>query len=133
MNFEELSDTISSDELKEYFKEFLKIYKNKPNHPSALKDLYELAYRQWDTYEPVSEEIAQQISEYLFSSIKFNSYDVMDTILSIVENLSLKDVFFYIVNNKEQAVNPSVRSLIDEAENDYSDIIDNPFGLIDNI
>ncbi len=131
MNFGGLSDTLESKELAGYFRQFFEIYGGKPKNIIALKDLYELAYRQWDTYEPLEDEMSNQVSDYLLSAIQLNSYDIMDTVLSIVENLSLKNVFEYIVERKDDINNPSVRLLVDEAENDYSDTIGNPFGFIE--
>ena len=131
MNFGGLSDTLESKELAGYFRQFFEIYGGKPKNMTALKDLYELAYRQWDTYEPLEDEMSDKISDYLMSAIQLNSYDVMDTVLSIVENLSLKNVFEYIVEKKDYITNPSVRTLVDEAENDYSDTIGNPFEFIE--
>ena len=131
MNFGGLSDTLESKELAGYFRQFFEIYGGKPKNMTALKDLYELAYRQWDTYEPLEDEMANKVSDYLMSAIQLNSYDVMDTVLSIVENLSLKNVFEYIIEKKDYITNPSVRTLVDEAENDYWDTIGNPFGFIE--
>lgn len=131
MNFGGLSDTLESKELAGYFRQFFEIYGGKPKNMTALKDLYELAYRQWDTYEPLEDEMSNKVSDYLMSAIQLNSYDIMDTVLSIVENLSLKNVFEYIVEKKDYITNPSVRTLVDEAENDYSDTIGNPFEFIE--
>ena len=54
----------------------------------------------------------------------------MDVILSIIENLSLKEVFQYIVSEKDNIRNISVRELVEEAENDYADIIGDPFSAL---
>ena len=131
MNFGGLSDTLEAKELAGYFRQFFEIYGGKPKNMTALKDLYELAYRQWDTYEPLEDEMSNKVSDYLMSAIQLNSYDVMDTVLSIVENLSLKNVFEYIIEKKDYITNPSVRTLVDEAENDYWDTIGNPFEFIE--
>ena len=130
MIFDGLSDSLDTKELESYFRNFFEIYENKPKTMPALKELYELAYRQWDTYEPVSSCIAEKAEKYLMSAIQINSYDIMDIILSITENLSLKDIFSYIISKKEDIRNPSVKVLIEEAENDYSDTIGNPFDCI---
>ena len=131
MNFGGLSDTLEAKELAGYFRQFFEIYGGKPKNMTALKDLYELEYRQWDTYEPLEDEMSNKVSDYLMSAIQLNSYDVMDTVLSIVENLSLKNVFEYIIEKKDYITNPSVRTLVDEAENDYWDTIGNPFEFIE--
>lgn len=133
MHFKELSDTLDAKELAGYFDEFFKLYEGKPKNKGALQDLYELAYRQWDTCDTLSEELEEKTASYLIAAIQFDSFEIMDLIMSIVENLSLKKVFDYIIKNKIHISNPAVRSLIEEAENDYSDTIDNPFDLFDSI
>lgn len=130
-DYQSLSDSMESDELEVYFKEFIDIYMYKPKTLEALKQLYELAYRQWDTYENLNPEIEKKLEEYLLTSINLKSYDVMDIIISIVENLTMKRVFDFIIKNKSYVTNSSIRRLIDEAEEEYSDTIDNPFDIDD--
>ena len=60
-------------------------------------------------------------------AMNFKSFDITDVILSIVENLSLANVFSYIVDEKDNVGLPSVRNLIAEAEQEYSDTIFDPF------
>ncbi len=131
MNFKKLSDTLDTEELAAYFEQFLNLYESKPKTKAALQELYELAYRQWDTYEPLREDLAEKVSTYLIAAVRLNSFEIMDLILSIVENLSLKKVFDHIVENKSDIQNSSVRTLIEEAEIDYADTIGNPFELLD--
>lgn len=130
-DFKNLPTTLTSEELADYFNEFLKIYTNSPKTQYALQELFELAYRQWDTYEQISSELSEKISDYLISAINPDSYETMDIILSIVENLSLKSVFDYIISIQDDVKNSSIVSLIEEAKEEYSDRICNPF-LIDD-
>ena len=130
MIFGGISETLEASELELYFKRFLDVYGDKPKNITALKDLYELAYRQWDTFEPVSDEIYKKLTEYLMSALKLNSYEIMDVIVSIIENLSLKEVFQYIINEKGNIRNIAVKELVEEAENDYADIISDPFSVL---
>ncbi len=127
-----LPESMESDELAGYFKEFLSEYSDKPRTLPALKQLYELAYRQWDTYESVDEDIAEKLDEYLRSAINFKSYEIMDTLMSIVENLSLKNIFHYIVDQVDDIMDQSVRELIQEADEEYGDRIDDIFGDLDD-
>ena len=90
MIFEGIAETLEASELELNFKKFFDIYGDKPKNITALRDLYELAYRQWDTFEPVSDEIYKKLTEYLMAALRLNSYEIMDVILSIIENLSLK-------------------------------------------
>ncbi len=132
MDYKNLSDTLEPSELEGYFNAFLNQYSNKPKSLKALRQLYELSYRQWDTYEVLAPEISKKISEYIISSINFKSFDIMDTIISIVENLFLKDVFDFIVSKKDIVTSESVKMLITEAEEEYSESICNPYGDLDD-
>ena len=129
--YKSLSNTLDANELENYFREFLIDYAEKPKNLEALKGLYELAYRQWDTYEVLEEALAEKIADYIISAINFDSYEKMDIILSIVENLSLKTVFDYIMSQYNYVKSQSVKNLIDEAYDEYSDKISDPFGVDD--
>ena len=126
-DYKTLSDSLGADDLEGYFNDFLEQYSNKTKSLKALRQLYELSYRQWNTYEVLAPEISKKISEYIMSSINFKSYDIMDTIISIVENLFLEDVFEFIVSKKDIVTLESVRELISEAEDEYSEAIHNPY------
>ncbi len=132
VDYKNLPDSLEAEELEIYFNEFLRNYADKPKDIDALNQLYELAYRQWDTYENIAPELADRLENYIMSAINFDSYDITDIVISIVENLSLKNVFNYITDSKEGIVNPSIRKLIDEAEEEYADSIDDPYSDIDD-
>ena len=129
VDFASLPESLESEELEGYFKEFLDMYGNERVDLFTLKQLYELAYRQWDTYEFLDEELKSRLDDYVMGGLNFADYDLMDVTLSVVENLSLKSSFRYIVDNKDKAKTPQIRRLIEEAEEEYSDTIDNPFDL----
>ena len=132
VDYKNLPDSLEAEELEIYFNEFLRNYADKPKDIDALNQLYELAYRQWDTYENIAPELADRLEIYIMSAINFDSYDITDIVISIVENLSLKNVFNYIIDSKEGIVNPSIRKLINEAEEEYADSIDDPYSDIDD-
>ena len=126
-DFRSLPESMESEDLAECFMKFLEEYGEKPKNMIALKQLYELAYRQWDTYEMLREDIAEKIEAYLMAAMNLRSYEVTDVILSIVENLTLKNVFAYIVGEKDNVSIPAVRHLIIEAEEEYGDSIEDPY------
>ncbi len=123
---------MESSELSEYFNEFIDEYFDKPKNLQTLKQLYELAYRQWDTYEALDENIEKKLEDYLMSALDFKSLELVDTILSIVENLSMKNVFQYIVGQKDNVKIFAIKELIEEAEEEYSDSIDDPYSDLDD-
>ena len=117
-----------SEELAGYFREFLEVYADAPKKLTVLGELYELAYRQWDTYEKLDPSIEESLEQYLMQAMDFRSFEITDKILSIVENLSLKQSFEYIISQKDENILPAVRELIEEAEEEYGDSIENPYG-----
>ena len=131
-DYKSLPDSMEANELADYFNEFISIYSDKPKNVEALNQLHELAYRQWDTYESLDEDIAAKIESYLMSAIDFKSYEIMDSVISIVENLTMKNVFEYIINNKSSVSASSILNLIEEAEEEYADSIDNPYENLDD-
>ncbi len=132
-DFKSLPTTMESEELANYFHQFLDIYTNKPKSSQALAELYELAYRQWDTYDRLDEELSQKISNYLIAAININmnTYEIMDVIISIVENLSLAEVFEYLISKRDSVKNKTVAKLIEEAEDEYAERINDPFAIDD--
>ncbi len=133
MDFRTLSESLEADELREYFIQFFNEYQDKPKNMESLGQLHALAYRQWDTYEPLDDNIAEKAEEYLMSAVNFSSYEITDIILSIVENLSLKNIFGYIVDSKDKVSDAAIARLISDAQEEYGERINNPYGDFDDI
>ena len=91
-DFRSLPESMEAEELAAYFNKFLSECGKNDYSLYALKQLYELAYRQWDTYEALNPEIGEKIEAYLMSAMNLKSYEITDVIISIVENLSLKNL-----------------------------------------
>ena len=127
-DYRSLPDSLEAEELAGYFREFLEVYADAPKTLAVLGELYELAYRQWDTYEKLDPSIEESLEQYLMQAMDFRSFEITDKILSIVENLSLKQSFEYIISQKDENILPAVRELIEEAEEEYGDSIENPYG-----
>lgn len=128
LKFSNLPDYMTIDELKTNFEEFLKYYDNYYyNIEEGLEDLYELADRQWHTYELLSDSLKEKIEEYLYKIIDLDSYPIIDWILVIIPRLGLENVFFTILKRKKYIKNIEVLKLIEEAEEEYGDTVSNPY------
>ena len=130
-DYKSLPSVMESSELKKCFEEFLLIYSDKKRNKKALDQLYELAYRQWDTYEALDEDIEEKIGDYIISAVDISSYSIMDTVMSIIENLSLKKPFNFVMDQRSKVTSPEVLELLDSAYDEYNDIIGDPFGGLD--
>ena len=131
LKFSNLPDYMTIDELKTNFEKFLKYYDNYYyNIEECLEDLYELADRQWHTYELLSVSLKAKIEEYLYKIIDLDSYPIMDWILVIIPILGLENVFFTILKRKKYIKNIEVVKLIEEAEEEYGDTVSDPYSGI---
>ena len=126
----ELPESIKSDELQKYFKEYIELYYNKTNEENvcyALSELLELADRQWHTYEVIKDKIKKQLENYIKSIINFENEDVMDYVLYIIPRIGMGDLFRYILQNKNCIYNVNVKFNIEESEKEYGSTVDNPY------
>ena len=94
MDFLTLPESLEAKELEEYFNLFLDEYEGKPKNLYALKQLYELAYRQWDTYEKLDEELEEKIEKYIMGAMNLSSYDITDIIISISIVVKFNNILF---------------------------------------
>lgn len=91
------------EELKNKFFEFLICYSNdttEHNVNYALDELFELADRQWNTYELIDSEVKCQVEKYIMSIIDFENEEAMEPILCIIPRLGLKNLFQYLLEKK---------------------------------
>lgn len=128
INFFELPDYLSDEELEQLFFEFISIYQGtRDNVEYALDVLFELADRQWHTYTTIRPEVKTNIEIYLFSVINLESETIMDSILTIIPRLGLKKVFEYILNVKDNISNVKIINEIEGANHEYGEHVDNPY------
>lgn len=129
-HFSNLPDYMDYNELRQYFIEYLIIYANNTNKDNvhyALKELLELADRQWHTYDLLDNEIKKQLVKYLKSVIDFEDKKTMHYILLIIPYIGMGELFAYIVDNKDYIKNTDVLKEIRLSEKEYGDSVDNPY------
>ena len=128
--FHELPDSIDSDEIKNYFIQYLIYYCNNTDITNiyyALNELLELADRQWHTYQILDSAIVYQLEKYLESIIDFDDEEIMDYILSIIPRIGMKSLFDYILENKGCIHKKSILDNVNESEIEYGCTVDNPY------
>lgn len=128
--FYELPDALHEEVLKKKFIEFITCYHNNTSVSNiyyALSELLELSERQWNTYELLEEEIKKVIEQYLKSIINFEDKEIIDYMLSIIPMLGLNELFEYIIQNKKAINDETIVKIIEEAEEEYGDDVDNPY------
>lgn len=129
-NFHELSESIASAELRNYFIDFLIQYCNSTddrNVQNILSELLELSDRQWHTYEMLDSEIKKQLTKYIKTIIDFEDEEIMDCVLCIIPRLGLGDLFGYILENKKSIKNLAVLKNINEAIDEYGQDVEYPY------
>ena len=73
VDYKNLPDSLEAEELEIYFNEFLRNYADKPKDIDALNQLYELAYRQWDTYEKLDKSYILSVKKEPFAYVCFTN------------------------------------------------------------
>lgn len=123
-----LPDDMEVEEVKKYFNEFIDLYGNsRANIEYALDELIEISDRQWNTYEIIDDTTKNNIERYLFNIICLESETIMERILVIIPRLGLKEVFDYIVKEKDKILNKNVLNNIEESISEYGQHVEDPY------
>ncbi|KAA1257044.1 hypothetical protein LF1_56820 [Rubripirellula obstinata] len=121
--YELLPDSMAASDLETLFNELL--LSNTPDPLVTTNALYELATRQWHTYEPLAPSVAQRIDDWLVTNWDTNSLAFTDTATAIVAHLRLPrtlQIIRSLVGHPDPEIDRVIRGLI--AELDVGDPLD---------
>lgn len=124
--FENLPDYIETDELETYFTE---VISNKDSYSSLelAEALYELADRQWRTYELLNEDIRRKVDRLVFDLWDPNSFELVDCILSVIAILGLIESYQLIKSELNKSINNKVKNEIQELIKEIGENIEKPY------
>ena len=90
-----------------------------------FEQLCELADRQFNTYEKLDDETINRIETFILKNIDYESFEIVDIVVTIVVRLGMKNLFDKIYLNLKNIKNESVKSLIMEIKQEsYSELAD---------
>ncbi|WP_042160365.1 hypothetical protein [Paenibacillus gorillae] len=131
MNLKEINDLpdyLSTETLASYYHNVLENYETgKFEKGDFLSSLIQLTDRQVMTYELLKEEIRSNVDEVLCKLWNIDSYEDVDTILSIVVNLGLVECFKIISTSINDVKNEKILNEITDTINEVGDNISNPY------
>ncbi|MBS7532048.1 hypothetical protein IC619_016570 [Hazenella sp. IB182353] len=127
--FEELPDYMSKEKLEMYFNQVIDYYKSTDNvNIMKLSEvIYELSDRQWRTYTCLDEEIRQKMDLIIKEIIDPYSYELMDTLLSIIALLGLKESYQKLKEVDMTTISADVKKMIEEMFDELDGSISNPY------
>lgn len=126
--YKSLPDYIQVNKLERLFLDFLEnVKKNKYDINEALESLVELADRQWHTYEILNQDIKKKVEEWLISLIDTDSLDVIENMSLIIGRLGLADLYFALLKKLNDRLNPNVRNVIIEMEEELKGNVADPY------
>jgi hypothetical protein len=127
-NYESLPDYLSVNELETLFNNLLR-YIRTANYDleDTLEALYELADRQWHTYQLLNETIKLEIEDWLISIVDFNSAEIIDCITSIIGYLGLSSLYETIKATLIKDLNEEVRQIITETIKEFDAHVEDPY------
>ena len=124
-DYSKLPDSMEKVEVKEKIDEFL-VGIDQSLLQWKFDQLFELADRQFYTYEKLDDETITRIETFILENIDYECYEVVDTVLVIILRLGMKDLFDKIYLNLPNITNQSVKDVIIETKREYSNI-DDPY------
>lgn len=130
-----LPDRIASEECNKYFQEIISLYIDKKiTKREFLKTALELTNRQIMTYDLLKTDIRDKMDKCILSLWNTESYEDVDSILSIVVNLGLIKTYELIKQtlkfNKE--IKHDILEEIKECIEENGEDISNPYRFLEN-
>jgi len=138
MKLEELKqkpDNISVEECKSYFeKKLLEFLKKNISKKEFLEILIELTDRQVRTYEILDNDIRNKIDDCLSLLWNTDSYDDVDSILSITVNLGLVKTYEKVKEtlNSNKEIKDEILMEIKDCVDENGDDISDPYRFLKN-
>jgi hypothetical protein len=124
----ELPDFLKTEELKYHFSMVLdEAENNKCEVDEFAHALYELADRQWHTYELLDNDTGIRIERWIKRTWNVESEEYMKYIISIVAYLGLTRSFMQLKKSMQLPMKESLKNKIQQAILELKDNIDDPF------
>ena len=115
MDYSKIPEGADYQTVQKYLKSFL-------NEKEELQERYSLIYAleqlsiiaEQHSYYPLDCNLERQVTDFLIKVMNIQKYDIIDIVLFIVVNMSLKNVMDYLLKNI-QSTSPEIRKLILES------------------
>jgi hypothetical protein len=126
MQYDQLPDYLTNDELIFYFKEFLDIALTKQRNTYLLmNELVELADRQWHTYKTLDTEMRQKVDEWIINSLDINNLEMIESAVQSIGRLGLLKSYEFLIQSTPNIRNPDIIKSIEEfIEETRGEIVD---------
>lgn len=126
-SYSELDDYLSCQELKKHFSEFLSLYSNDEDVEHALDELFELADRQWYTYEVLDTDLRGEVDSFVSKSIDIRSYNIMESIMTIIPRLGLVNSYDAVIRTIKHIDDKRILKLVTESIEQYGKTVSDPY------
>lgn len=131
--YKKLPDRISSEDCNSYFKEVILYFQNeKITKQEFLEIILELTDRQIMTYCLLKKDLRDELDRIILALWNTEIYEEVDSILSIVVNLGLKDTYELVKKsyNSNIEFNQEVLKEIKECVEENGEDISNPYRFL---
>ncbi len=127
-----LPDGMEVDEVAHYFDEFFDLYEHDHEGTYYLHELWQLAERQWHTYEIIDDKRKERVEKFLLDTTDYTSLQKVEAevTLSIVLMLGLQRVYDVILDQRKNIVNPEILEEINSCVNEYGLDIRDPYARL---
>jgi|GEM_PF-1316546 len=125
-----LPDVLSKKQLEEEFKLLLNAMQQEPKRDQNLaimSALFELAERQWATYELLASEIKEKIEELILKIWDQNDLDSTEKLVGTIAHLGLSKAFSVLILTDPKDLNSEIRTEIASAIVEFGDNVSDPY------
>lgn len=127
--YKELPDRMESKNLEPYFEEFMRENEATKDYNNMIDDLYELADRQWNSYELMEPQLLDRFDKWFQLKLNDNEFDYhyIEATIVIMCMLGLQKSFNELKSVKNKIRNEKVVAIIDHSLKYREVIVKDPF------
>lgn len=127
--YENLPDYMKTKELEKYFIELLDYaeYSKCASEEEISEALYELAIRQWHTYELIDKIIKDRIERWIEKIWNTKSIVLIDSLTSVIVNLGLEKSFENVKRSLNENVSKEVKEILEQTIKEIGGSICDPY------
>ncbi len=129
--YEQLSDSMTVEELHQEFIEVLNAY-GQVDGSTISNALFELSERQWNTFEKAEVGLQRDIGRLLITIWDDRDVDRAETLLGVVARLGLVGVLKQLQNRDPSLFSAEVLKAVKDAVSEFGPTVEDPYSGLKN-
>lgn len=125
--YERLPDSMRPEELRDEFMALLRAPPGEGEQHTMVQALFELADRQWHSYEPLAPDLRDALSERILELWSDTDAERARWCLGVIAHVGLGDALRSLASRAPASLHPAVRRELEEALSEFGGSVDDPW------